>query len=1059
MSSLFDNNKEAMALKIVARSVINNTNVYTLQMGSSMRYATELGLYDVVILEGLMAAGYKIIGYNGKIQCPDGTRIQEIVETPCMASKSIIQLAFEMENSVLSEQEAASYFSRDVEIASVEFKKGTDEIKTREELEMYLANWENADRLGLAYDYRPLNSFVATDALYEVRELAEERVARFYSIICKRRKFPDYFRFEQMIAFLRQEGVLSSEYTMEDVQKAYFSWGMCGIKTPVISTEYKMGLTCSIYNKMQTSSGTGVGHMDIGLMDASGKIFYDEGVVDLSSYEDEVNFGTSKVKPADVNLSDSDVSNYRKSVYFKLKSEPWDTAYKPIKLLTYETYNRTFIKFLDSDGVSYEGRFSPSSFCIVTVSGSFRVIAHGSFFEVLGVDKDTTPLKRCDTRGHYETWQILKAKARDIVRNRTKEPPVKSSFELFLKEGVSPAAATAWAGYMLEKDPNADSSGIPYSRADVLYMEGPDQKYIGMFNPKNYEYNDIDELTEIFKATRDEMLDEKKYLLVKNIPESVMEDKPNMEALADRPVELLEFAKGFKDGEVNVGHFAEGLRKDGLADYDMCTRFLWTVTNIQGLTEVHAIKDVMFSIESSELFDIDKVFRYRDEAYQGYLRDRAELNGKRAASCVNAVVVTRVFREGSNAPISEQHHYMFECIMLDLSGRGLNARGEYKNQMVYVQNMISDAIVRAVNKSKESDIFKECIGLEAPSLALNVMFSIMQGKTSSIGSLMDNVIIKVRLYDKDFEVVIPGHAYSLSVDKNNYTWGAQCTLYDWCNMELPGSQWCMYCLNANITPWEVTPKGETMIPTYNFKLNYVVPEVIAKLPESYRNDLAASTSEPKVLCIQKTYRSRTLVPADELEFISYDDSNINSVLDIDALETPEEYYKRILVCMKRKSEGLYLKRVPLKSDIIYKNWWNCFYEGSAPTEVEWSDNSSDIGLGFLTFQVVQVGSKAESNKLVSSENTFRRWFIEDQRYSDVVKWSDLIRGAFKPQGAVVVAGNRINIQTANGKLCRNVKELTLDDAIKLTEKGLAYQLAAREFVFLSRGQYYYLQIL
>lgn len=1059
MSSLFGGKTKVVPIQIVARSVIKDKNIYTLQAGTITRFATELGLYDIATLEGLIAAGYKIIGYNGNIQSPDGVCIKDIMETPCTASQSAIDFAFELGDYALSEQEAATYFCRDVEITAVEFKQGTDEIKTREELENYLANWDRARRYGLALDYRPLNSFVAKEALYEISELADERVARFYEIICKRRRFPDYSRFEQMVAFLLNAGVLKLDYNMDDILKAYMSWGVCGIKTPVISVDLKIGATCGIYNKIQTSSGKGVLNKEIVLMDSKGVLTGDDGSYDLSVFEDDIGFGESKIKPADVLDDKTDATSYLKSVYFQNKKEPWDKPYKALEVSKYVSHCRTYVKFLDSDGVSYEGRYEPTGFCITTVSGSFRLLAHGDFFVVLGVDGTPTPLNKCDTRDHYALWQILKAKVYDLVRSRTKEPPVKSSFELFLKEGVSPAAATAWAGYILENDPAQETKGVCYSRADALYKEGPDKKYIRLFNPNNYDYANIDELTEIFKATREEMTGENVYLMPSGNPDEAARDSVIERAMVDRPVELLEFAKGFKEGEINVGHFAEGLQKDGMVDYDKLTRFLWSYVSVAGITEVNTVRDAMLDLESNKFFDVDKVFKYREAAYQGYLKDRAELNGKRASDCVNAVVVTKVFREGSNAPIDTQRHYMFECVMLDLSGKGKTPKGEWRNNMVFAQNTIAEAIVRAVNKSSESDLFKECIQLESMSLALNVMFSLMQGSLGIIGNLMDNAILRAKFYGKEFEIVIPIDVYDISRAEDNYQWGAQCTLYDWCGMELPGNQWCMYCLNADITPWEVRPKGDLTIPTYNFKLNYILPEVFDKLPESYRKDVAAAAIKPKVLCIQKSYRGRTLVPADELDFIVYNDSNIESVLDIDVSETPEEYYKRILAAMKKKSEGLYLKRVPLKSDIIYKNWWNCFYDGIAPSDVEWADSPNDMGLGFLTFQVTQIGCKSERNKITSNENIFKRWFIAAQKYEDVAKWFDLICGTFKPQGAVVVTGNRIDIQTVNGKLQKNAKELTLDEAIKLTEKGLAYQLAAREFVFLSRGQYYYLQVM
>lgn len=1020
--------------EIVARSVVDGINIYVIKEGVTEYPLSENALYDVTVLEGLKESGYKIRGYYGNILMPDGTCIKDIIESTCSFTQDEIDLAIMLGDSSMTEQEASFYFDRDVEVKEVSLMESSSEIKTREELEAYLVSWEKKYKLGVVVDYRPLNSFVAREALYELSEInANLSNQKFFRIIALRRKFRTLDDFYGMIKFLQSQGVLQNEYTLNDVRVAYLSWGVCGVKTPIVGVEQKMFDTTSIYEMHESANSLRASVP--GLMSRSGRVVYPGGEFDITEFENVKGFEGAPFKPA---IPDSE--------YFSLKNGEWDYEYKFIPLGGSTSIARTYVKFLDKNGVIYRAKIDVDSMIITTGDS---VLYHGEFLAVYGVDGEFTPLKRCLVRKDYEVWQVLKAKVRDLVRKRTKKPPVSSSFELFLNEGVSPEAATTWAGYLAEEAEGSGSDGIPYHTAGELYIEGPEPDCIRRYNPQGLEYTDLDELIEIFKSTRESMMNEGTYLNGNNL--AVEKDRMY------RPIECLEFAKAFKQGNCNVGDFAEGMAQDLVSDYDFLAEALDCYLKIKGLSEANEVKQALLSIEDNSVFDIEEVFPYRDNAYRGYLFDRARLNGERAKGCVNAVAVTRVYREGANVPIPEQRHYMFDCVMLDLSNRGKNAAGAWKNRMVYAQDVITERIVDTVKRSNENWVFKRCVSLEAPSIALSLMFSLLAGKAELVRQVMGNFVYALDIYGKKFEVMLPADVVGLASTESNYVVDSQCTLYDWCGMEISGVNWCMYCVNANITPWEVTPKGSVIIPSYNFRLNYSDEQTIAKLPEDYQREVREAHA--KVSVISRTYNSMTLVPIEDLDYITYTEDNINSVLSMAATETPWEYNQRIQYGMSKRKSGMYLKRVPLKSDVVYGNWWDAFYAGTAPTEVEWAEDDTQIGLGFRTYQVVSLGSKNNEYKITSSENVFEPWHIKDQSYEDIMKWTDLIRGVFKPTAATIVTGNQICFITAKGQVMRNAKTVTLNDMIALVNKGIVYQLSARSFLLSTYGgNYYYLEV-
>ena len=98
-------------------------------------------------------------------------------------------------------------------------------IFTREDLIKYL---EALEIVSSDDDFMPLNYFVAPDALYTLSEYKDIRNQRYIKLISNRRQM-SLRKFGRLVDALRKIN-LPANYTDIDVVRAYFAWGMDGLK-------------------------------------------------------------------------------------------------------------------------------------------------------------------------------------------------------------------------------------------------------------------------------------------------------------------------------------------------------------------------------------------------------------------------------------------------------------------------------------------------------------------------------------------------------------------------------------------------------------------------------------------------------------------------------------------------------------------------------------------------------------------------------------------------------------------------------------------------------------
>ena len=347
------------------------------------------------------------------------------------------------------------------------------------------------------------------------------------------------------------------------------------------------------------------------------------------------------------------------------------------------------------------------------------------------------------------------------------------------------------------------------------------------------------------------------------------------------------------------------------------------------------------------------------------------------------------------------------------------------------------------------------------------MFGILFDKVQVIGKTETATIIieKFKFEDNDIElqIAVPTYAYEVAKNRDSYNFGMLTTLADWCTFEMTKGAVNLYCLNANITPWEVKPKAGVTIPTYNFYVNYLYNDVLSRtVPGSVYDELVNKGG--KFITLQENYSSRRLLKADVFPPIMKTEEEMEGVLSstMDE-ETPVMYNDRFDLVKVKAKPGKYLKRVRLKSDVLFYNFrkfcpWDISnvddeFDDIDPAAVPKRENRR-----LTQYMMSTVSGGRKVLKLEANVNDYGKFRIDEQAFSDILRWGDLVRGKFVPTRETLVYESKLCIITKDGgRKILDFKTITLDTLNRLCEKGVCYQLSARKFLFCTIDGYYYVE--
>ena len=1020
-------------MDIIKRFKIGEKNVYLLQDGEIKYAATELGLYDADTLVALKNSGYKILGYYGNILMPNGISIKEMTVSPCDLPASHIDMANSMEEVALSESEAAVYFDREVNVEYFKLKEPKVEIHTREELLQYLRNtYITRNSKVMKKDVRPLNSFVAREALFELKELASDNlIKRFMDIIQNRRKLGSYSDFKRLVAFLQKEGVLGETYTAEDVQQAYLSWGVCGIKTPITSWNTEVGtsmpMSANVSNSSSTADTVTMYTIEKCLMNRQGVIYMSKGSYNWGLGQSETVGG---INPTQIDKCQELLSS----------ASQWKHDYTVIECKIPYSTNRHNITFLDNDGVSFSAKIDTKE---ILIKDNYAVLLNCSFLSIKGFDGEFEVVSQCLNPTDYIIRQLTRTKVREIIRNRTADVDVKSSYELCLKEGVSPENAINWIIRRITELPALNKSYAEerkFSDAALCYRIGPSADLIAKYNPDNKEYSDISELIDIMLTTQELMRDQK------------MLEEDDIDAIEEllQPLARFEFVKDLIFGSGKIDHFGDGYDKDGVAGYEAITQLIMTYLKLKGVTNVEDAKHLLANLEMVTDFNVDAVFPYRELMAKGCELDRAILNGTRARECNRAVWITRVYRELGNGVPEEKRHYIFDCASINFR----------ESTTKYIRESLIQSFEAAINQANVSNHKRRCMLEAAPAMAVALMFKQLAQKLVVTEGLYGFVTTEETIGDVKLQINIPKNVYTLLQQKNWFKMNSCCTLWEWCLYEMtPKKTWQLYCVNANITPWEVHPKTGKAFPVYNFGTNFMSNGVFSKLSIGYQNSVNASKSRVRSFSSEYAASSLFAVPIDDLKLYAPD--AVDKALFLTNMETPDHYVERYRYWEREYAkEGKYITKFLLKADYLYENYYSAcqtsFPKNTSIHTAPLTDARQSKEYLF-DMNVVSLTSN-QQNLLEYTQNSYGSFNVKDKTFMDICSWIALIDDSFNAKADIFVNGYQVICVNMKGKYefdLRTVTKAVLDD---LVAQGILYQLKTRMYLLQAVDGYYFVEV-
>lgn len=1008
-------------------------------------------IYTELILPALAQSGYKILDYNCNIINPNGINIQDLSRKETTASEDDMQMMLDEAERCLTEPECVKYFTHDTRAEEYKFLEPTNpEIKTREELVAYLNKcFMEYASIGICYDTRPLNSFVAREALFDITELQNDaEVKRLFRCIAVRRNIGNFGLYKRCVQYLNEKGVLNGNYepTPTEFINAYTAWGVDGIKTPCYKRELRLNVDGEIHaiNEAATLQTVHANRMlELGLQDRSGVLYcMDEKV---EGY-DIIQWGRETITPSSQDIYNDNI----------VKSRMWDKDYKALNVLLTPKRDRLYFDFVDDNGFPYTVKIQHDRMCFMNKYSTFY---DTPYIILRGLDGRYMTLDEGNTEQAYYITNMSISKAYDLIGSVTKKVPVKSSYDLCRKEGLNPEAAIKYMARRIKENnyscvTTSEYNGIDFWRAPDIYRTGPTQQLIEKYNPQNEPYENIDELIDIMLDTQSAMINDGTYAANLTSELKAVKDRASQLAYDDtqqelrlKPLESLSFVKACFNDEVNIEFLGDGLMADmGDEVRKLAHLILTTCKVVLGANATaQQITSYIQQFEDVAPFDVSAVIKQRDNAYIGYLKDRAVLNGRRGAESNYIFYVTKIFREMANVPAYQQRHYAVEVFALDV-------REKYNKQNRSTQKSLADAVIAASQVSNFNRTQKWIIEKQAWDIASKIFMGLI---FNSVDVKADGTDYRVETNFGDgqsLSVRVPAGVYNYIKRTDWRGCFRYISLCDYCNNEISmNTKFGFYCLNANIDPWRVTPKDGYSIPEYNFFVNYCEMAWMDGFSDEFKMGIAREKAKPVTLNpMQLSYNIVSYSDLDvDNDKAAHDESTIDHVLDEIYGETFNLYRKRFQIhnsaAMKR---GEYLVRMRLKSDVRFGNYADkCGMSLMESDEYAPLEDNRKVASQFVnTYDVRVIENKDTMRKISTDKCIIKQFSIDDYSYLDAMRWFPIMSGTFTTKGVVYVFNGYLLLIDLSG----NVKKISVADIDKETGRSLcdvsmAYQLSATQF--------------
>jgi hypothetical protein len=318
----------------------------------------------------------------------------------------------------------------------------------------------------------------------------------------------------------------------------------------------------------------------------------------------------------------------------------------------------------------------------------------------------------------------------------------------------------------------------------------------------------------------------------------------------------------------------------------------------------------------NKYIDTSVVFRKRTASHDGCLKDIALLRNIMSEEAHSLVYITKVFRENGNSMLNEvNRHFGFESIVMDKS-----AGSKGKEIFTSLRDQLNKELFK-----KKLDEYNYVTGDISSLILMNIYNKADKARLEDDIYYIPFNIKLLNGEDFNCEVRLAKQYYVLVQNGTLFT-VKYSTNYDFCENQFSKANVnCdYYCVNANISPWNVTPREGFKIMEYNLYLNYFKEDELKQvLPDSILDKMKQSGSKV-ISCLRDNFSKYEMFPSMPGLFNKAEETKRaveGFFLYKNEVESLSNYITRTLFDIKEeKKKELAVKNTLLKSDIYYYNF-------------------------------------------------------------------------------------------------------------------------------------------
>lgn len=1058
-------------MKIVKKVVSNGEIVgYVIDDEGLVLAQCNDALYTEIYMKPLLEAGYKYYGRDARnIKDANGVEISTY-ESVDLSEIDELEWAASLDHvasSLMTDVQASQYYTFDEE-SKVEFRRESSyEINTREELISYLKGVKHTFySVPYVMDNRPLNYFVNPDALFTVEELSNDIMCKeMFEVIIKRHHFRNYDAYKKLVAWLMEQGVLNnSEPTEAEFLNAYYAWGPEGIKDTCIEMNTKLNADGyfmfngdPLSNRSPLDNAMANRERRITAVDANYGMHFLKWHQSFENITDTVEFGRSRIAVE---------SNETLFQIKRMQNEGYHYSIINEGLFS-DVSDRLVMTLRSSNDYTYVYKVSYDKMKIglaKTITNSAVYSSTENFTIATVVPSVNIPVTYINNPVDYYMWNCALVKTAQITSDRTFKPPYDSTSDFLLEDGVNPIAAVEYVAHAVNTNKNF-LNNRKYTLVNPMSdMYNALELYLGdvptnVLTAYRLTEEDINGSVETFLelADIDDLRDRREDMQADRLKAgepgwdptftvgtskkakqdsvlSLARSLQNGSAVEEDALDYYTKVKFIHDclrGKLSVNNFGEGTLNDLGASYLSAAQcILTTVYAAYGNNiDKDTAREAITNIDSSNLIDMDKVFRIRDRAAKGFKVDMAEYRSTRGSENTWLwAYCTKVFREISNAPINKQRPYLMELVVLENTKQDMVIR-EFMTELVKTAILESDIDETPYGKTVEtlSDYNDKSTALKSAGyLAARLFFYVCAGgiKGDPVNGFYE---VKLPIYrGSDLVIKLPEQVYKIIKNFDIASHKKYMTVYDYCKYEYnPVSRTGTFricVVNADIDPWHVKPKKGYHIKSYSLLPNYYESDSLDKANGEGFYNLALQNKEITVTPFVNTYKTNFIPSESYSEVVMVEDEvrditdirDIYTYLDKDIHEYIFAYIKRWVMERKKARElGKKLLSIPLKQDVVYHKFAPLYCEEIPSLSAVYSDEVSDDRASQRVTTVSTISWRQFEGELLTTskkKNVISRFSVRDVKPEHIVELEDVLSGKFNSTIPVVVTGNYINIK-------------------------------------------------